>query len=205
MAQWNREVVNLEHYGVPQSRKRFTLIASRLNRDIKLPPASEIRPTVRDAIGDYDKFPPIPEGQRDTTNFRHSTAGLSAVNIERLKMTPVDGGSRSAWVKTDLQLETYKRNNVGFGDTYGRMTWDKPASTITTKFFSISCGRFGHPEQLRAISIREGATLQTFPIEYKFLGTSMAAVAKLIGNAVPPEYARRLGVAIKQHHEVARS
>ena len=85
-----------------------------------------------------------------------------------------------------------------FKDTYGRMWWNRPAPTITTKFFSISNGRFGHPEENRAISIREGATIQTFPENYVFKTTSIAAAAKLIGNAVPPEYARQLGEAIKK-------
>jgi DNA (cytosine-5)-methyltransferase 1 len=81
------------------------------------------------------------------------------------------------------------------------MWWDRPASTITTKFFSISNGRFGHPEEDRAISIREGATLQTFPLNYVFKTKSIASTAKLIGNAVPPEYARRLGLMIKLAHK----
>lgn len=75
--------------------------------------------------------------------------------------------------------------------------WHRPASTITTKFYSISNGRFGHPEEDRALSLREGATLQTFPKTYVFKTNSIAATAKLIGNAVPCEYARRLGETIK--------
>ena len=77
------------------------------------------------------------------------------------------------------------------------MWWNRPASTITTKFYSISNGRFGHPEEDRALSLREGATLQTFPKNYVFKTNSIAATAKLIGNAVPCEYARRLGETIK--------
>jgi DNA (cytosine-5)-methyltransferase 1 len=79
------------------------------------------------------------------------------------------------------------------------MWWDKPAPTITTKFFSISNGRFGHPEENRAISIREGATIQTFPKDYVFKTKSIATAAKLIGNAVPPEYAKRLGRVINNN------
>lgn len=78
------------------------------------------------------------------------------------------------------------------------MWWDKPAPTITTKFFSVSNGRFVHPEEDRPISIREGATLQTFPKDYKFITNSIATAAKLIGNAVPPEYAKRLGLKIME-------
>jgi len=76
------------------------------------------------------------------------------------------------------------------------MWWNRPAPTITTKFFSISNGRFAHPEENRALSLREGATLQTFPKDYVFKTTSIYIAAKLIGNAVPPEYAKRLGKVI---------
>lgn len=96
----------------------------------------------------------------------------------------------------ELQLKCYIGKDDSFKDVYGRMAWNKPASTITTKFFNISNGRFAHPEQDRAISLREGATLQTFPKDYVFKTVSVAATAKLIGNAVPPEYARRLGEII---------
>ena len=73
------------------------------------------------------------------------------------------------------------------------MWWDRPAPTITTKFFSISCGRFAHPEEDRAISLREGAILQTFPKDYRFVSDNIGSVAKMIGNAVPPEFAKIIG------------
>ncbi len=190
------KLVNLNNYGVPQSRKRFTLLANRVGGKIYFPEIKSNKPTVRTAIGDSIKFPKIAAGHKDETNFIHTVAGLSEINIKRLKMTPADGGTRSVWADTDMQLETYKKNQVCFKDTYGRMYWDKPAPTITTKFFSISNGRFAHPEQLRAISLREGATLQTFPIDYRFIGTSTSSIAKIIGNAVPPYYSKQLGLAI---------
>ncbi len=116
-------------------------------------------------------------------------------------MTNKNGGNRVSWANTDLQLETYKKRDKGsFTDTYGRMSWNKPAPTITTKFLSISNGRFGHPEEDRAISLREGATLQTFPKEFVFKTISIGVTAKIIGNAVPPEYARRIGNAILEAH-----
>lgn len=195
------KVVNLNNYGVPQSRKRFTLLASRVSQDLLFPEPTSSKPTVRSTIGDDRTFPKIKAGHKDITDFMHSTSGLADINIERLQMTRADGGTREAWANTDMQLETYKRNKVCFKDTYGRMFWDKPAPTITTKFFSISNGRFAHPEQLRPISLREGATLQTFPLDYKFIGTSIAGIAKIIGNAVPPHYAKQLGNAIGRHYE----
>ena len=117
-------------------------------------------------------------------------------------MTPKDGGTRHSWADTDMQLEAYKKKdgNISFNDTYGRMFWNKPAPTITTKFFSISNGRFAHPEENRAISLREGATLQTFPKRYKFKGNSVATIARMIGNAVPPLFAKQIGQTIIKNH-----
>ena len=93
----------------------------------------------------------------------------------------------------ELQLKCYAGKDNSFRDVYGRLYWDRPSSTITTKFLSISNGRFGHPEQNRGISIREGASLQSFPNDYNFETDSITTAARLIGNAVPPEYGRRLG------------
>lgn len=116
-------------------------------------------------------------------------------------MTPADGGSRLAWAKTELQLPVYAKNDYkesfGFQDVYGRMFWDRPAPTITTRFYSISNGRFAHPDQDRPISLREGAALQTFDVSYGFHAKSIADNARLIGNAVPPELAKRIGLALQ--------
>jgi DNA (cytosine-5)-methyltransferase 1 len=103
-----------------------------------------------------------------------------------------------AWsADEELQIPAYEGRNNIFRDVYGRMFWDRPAPTITTRFNSFSNGRFGHPEENRAISIREGARLQTFPMEYSFLGPSLNSLARQIGNAVPPELARRIGVHLR--------
>jgi len=83
-----------------------------------------------------------------------------------------------------------------FKDTFGRLWWNRPSPTITTKFFSVSNGRFVHPEENRALSLREGATLQSFPKTYVFKTKSISDTARLIGNAVPPEYARRIGTSL---------
>ncbi len=192
------EIVNLNDYGIPQTRKRFSLIASRISENIAFPKKSLKVTTVRDFIGKEEVFPLIPSGYKDSSVFMHTTANLRHINIERLKMTPHDGGTRAVWENTDLQIDAYKKKNVRFKETYSRMFWDQPAPTITTKFFSISNGRFAHPNQDRAISLREGATLQTFPLNYQFIGTSIAGIARMIGNAVPPLYAKQLGNAIKK-------
>ncbi len=195
------EVVNMNEYGVPETRKRFSLIATRLSNEAPFPKPDYSCPTVADFIGKNNGFPKIPAGHDDGTGFLHSSAALSENNLKRLAMTPKNGGSRHAWAKSSLQLKTYKRNGDGsFSDTYGRMSWDKPAPTITTKFPSVSNGRFAHPEENRGISLREGATLQTFPKSYKFFGNSNRAIARMIGNAVPPLYAKKLAKAIIESH-----
>jgi DNA (cytosine-5)-methyltransferase 1 len=191
------KVVNMSYYGVPQSRRRFSLIASRVDENINLPTPDEKQALLEDFIGVNNGFPPINAGHKDTTDFNHTVSGLNEICLKRLAKTPHNGGSRLAW-KDDknLQLKCFEGNDNSFKDTFGRMYWKKPASTITTKFFNISNGRFAHPDEDRAISLREGATLQTFPKDYVFKTVSIAATAKLIGNAVPPEYAKRIGLTI---------
>ena len=201
------EIVKMQEYGVPQTRKRFSLIANRVTKKELFPtPKKNPKNKVKDFIGKHNGFPSVPAGHKDETDFLHTVAGLSNKNLERLKLTPKNGGSRISWANTDLQINAYKTNScdcesVGFNDTYGRMSWDKPAPTITTKFFSISNGRFTHPKEDRAISLREGATLQTFPKNFKFIGNSIAGIAKMIGNAVPPLFAKQLGTVIIKNHE----
>ncbi len=182
------DVHKLNEYGVPQTRKRFSLIASRIIKNEIIPKKSKKRPTVKDFIGTQNGFPQVNAGYKDKTRFQHSVAGLSKENLEALSKTPKNGGN-------SVKKRKYF-SGKGFKDSYSRMSWDKPAPTITTKFFSISNGRFAHPEENRAISLREGATLQTFPKNYVFYAKSMQANARMIGNAVPPEFAKRIGEAI---------
>ncbi|SDX51801.1 DNA cytosine methyltransferase [Aequorivita viscosa] len=199
------EVHEVSNYGVPQHRKRFTLIANRISQIELKPLAVEGKKiTVRDVLGEKNGFPKITQGHKDNTEFMHTVAGLNALNLERLSLTPKDGGTRMAYVNDErLAPPCHYRKTDGFKDIYGRMWWDKPSPTITTKFFSFSNGRFGHPEENRAISIREGAVLQSFPKTYKFKGTSVAGIARMIGNAVPPKYAIAIGKAIIQNHKNA--
>ncbi|EPC8190001.1 DNA cytosine methyltransferase [Yersinia enterocolitica] len=177
-------------YGVPQTRERFVLMAS-LHSQIHLPERThngEDIPfaTVRDWIGN---IPPIEAGESHPTLRDHVSAKLSALNLKRIKATP-EGKGREFWPK-ELLLECHK-NHSGHSDVYGRLAWDKPASGLTTRCISYSNGRFGHPEQDRAISVREAALLQTFPLDYIFIG-SMLSKAKQIGNAVPPKMAESIG------------
>lgn len=193
---------NVNEYGVPQNRKRLTLIANRIS-DIELQPVKHEgeKLTVFDVIGEHNGFPKVNAGHKDNTDFMHSVAGLKQINIDRLNLTAKDGGDRMSYVNDELLApKCHKDDFVNFKDTYGRMWWHRQSPTITTKFFSISNGRFAHPEENRAISIREGAVLQTFPKEYIFKTTSIANTARMIGNAVPPRYATAIGNAIIQNH-----
>ncbi|MFW2231666.1 MULTISPECIES: DNA cytosine methyltransferase [Rhizobium] len=188
-------IINAAHFGVPQNRIRYLLIASRVGDVRPLPKADTGENlAVADFIGPKNGFPPIEAGTRDTSEFNHTARSLSGKNLERIAMTPASGGTRTAWAgRQDLQIDAYRDSDQIFRDVYGRMSWDKPAPTITTKFLSLSNGRFGHPEENRALSVREGATLQTFPREFVFRGNNLEALGRQIGNAVPPALAKRIG------------
>jgi DNA (cytosine-5)-methyltransferase 1 len=125
----------------------------------------------------------------------HRAAGLSVTNLKRIAATP-EGGGRDAWPRS-LWLDSHKKFD-GHTDVYGRLAWDRPASGLTTRCIRYSNGRFGHPDQNRAISIREAACLQTFPRKYRFAG-SHESRARQVGNAVPPLMAKAIGKAFLAH------
>ncbi len=184
--------VNAKSFGVPQSRERLILVASRVG-EIGIPepthgPHGRRYVTVRDAIS---HLPPIKAGQAHPTFPNHRAAALSSKNLKRIGMTHHDGGDRSEW-PSKLKLKCHKNETVQYTDVYGRMRWDSPAPTLTGRCNSLSNGRYGHPAQNRAISLREAAALQTFPDEYIFFGVSRE-VAQHIGNAVPVRLAEVMG------------
>lgn len=190
---FDKKIVNAVHFGVPQNRKRFVLMASRINKNIKIPNGihdGEKVPyvTVQDAIANLE---PISAGEAHPNIPNHKSSNLQEKNLLRIRSTSKNGGSRTEW-DNSLILECHK-DFSGHKDVYGRMTWEKPAPTLTTKFFNYSTGRYGHPEQDRAISLREGAMLQSFPKDYIFYEPSIQAVARQIGNAVPPKMAEEFG------------
>jgi DNA (cytosine-5)-methyltransferase 1 len=170
------EVVTADHFGVPQRRRRLVLVAARAPITLPKPPEAAPR-TVREAIGH------LPE--RDETIPNHITMNLSLANQARMRKTGRDGG-RS------------KPHHVPFDDSYGRMEWDRPAPTITTRCISFSNGRFGHPEYNRAITVREAALLQGFPEYFVFEG-GIKETARQVGNAVPPPLAAWLAQIIITH------
>ena len=195
-------VINSFLYGVPQNRKRYLLIATRLFDKIELPKGRKNkRLIVRNFIGAENGFPKIEAGHKDASDFIHTSSNLSPKNMCRISLTPPNGGDRSSWKDDpELQIKAYEGKDHIFKDVYGRMYWDRPAPTITTRFNSVSNGRFGHPEENRAISLREGATLQTFPKKYVFKGPNQAAIARQIGNAVPPKLAKQIGKTIVNYY-----
>ena len=190
--------VKLARYGVPQCRRRLVLVGSR-HGPIHLPvethglgTRNQRYDTVRDWIS---HLPAVQAGEEHREVPNHRAAKLSARNLERVKATPQGGGHRD-WPE-HLKLECHK-DFSGYSDVYGRMSWDSPASGLTTRCTSYSNGRFGHPEQDRAISIREAACLQTFPEDFVFEG-GMVSMARQIGNAVPVRLARLFGEQFVKH------
>jgi len=195
--QFEEGVLNCNDYGVPQHRLRYVLIASRRG-SISLPsPRKGAKPVLRNAIGKESQFQVIPAGNMDPSGNFHKTCALSELNLKRIQATPKNGGNRLSWKDNpELQLRAYKGKDHYFRDVYGRMWWDRPAPTMTTKFISYSNGRFGHPEQDRALSVREGAAVQSFPKSFKIKCDYIMDASRIIGNAVPPKFAQALGEEI---------
>jgi len=185
-------VLDAKYFGVPQQRRRLVLIAARGiipslpkgNYGTTLRPLKTVRQTI-------SRFPPIKEGQSHNDMPNHTAASLTPINLKRLKSTPHDGGDRRSW-SVPLWLRCHKGQYYGHTDVYGRMKWDEPSPTLTGRCNSLSNGRYGHPEQDRAISLREAAALQTFPDNYEFFGSN-THIAHQIGNAIPVKLARELG------------
>ena len=195
------QVVYCPDYGIPQNRKRLVLLASRLGTIQLIPPThkKEEYVTVRDAI---EKLPPLKAGGTCPTDPLHRCRALSDLNMRRIHATPY-GGSWKDWPK-ELLLDCHqKTSGKSFGSVYGRMVWDEPSPTMTTLCTGIGNGRFGHPVQDRAISAREAALFQTFPLTYRFFPNeqevSLSKASRYIGNAVPPRLGEIIAESIKQH------
>ena len=186
-------VLNAVKYGVPQNRKRLVLLASK-NYEIKFPDpeyGEGLKPfrVVRDAI---EKYPPINHGTSSNNIQDHEAAKLSDLLLKRISVLK-PGEDRRNW-PDELKLKCHI-NKKGHSDVYGRLDWDKPSVTLTTKCISLSNGRFGHPTQNRALSAREAAAIQTFPDDFTFVG-SVWEKGRQIGNAVPVLFAKELGKQI---------
>ena len=195
------QVVNCAEYGLPQQRNRLVLIASQLG-PIKLICPKEFKrktKTVRAAIG---KLPSIEAGTIDPKDPLHQSSSLSEINYKRI-LVSTPGGTWRDWPEELVADCHKKKSGKTYPSVYGRMSWDEPAPTITTQFFGFGNGRFGHPKQNRAISLREGAILQSFPKKYKFTAPgepiSKKVLGRLIGNAVPVKLGELIGKSILKH------
>ncbi len=184
------DTVDAARYGVPQHRKRFILMGKKGITHLSFPDTTHgPNKEQYETVGNYLRgLPPIKAGGKSPAVPNHSCRNLSELNLKRIRAIPKDGGSRISFSK-ELVLKCHTDESAGHKDVYGRMSWDRPAPTITTRCICLSNGRFGHPTQDRAISVREAARLQTFPDNYIFYGTSLDSQAAQIGNAVPVKLA----------------
>lgn len=195
------EIVFCPDYGIPQRRKRLVLLASKLGNIslISKTHTPDNYVTVRDTI---ENLKPINAGECDENDSLHQARRLSDINLIRIKNTK-EGGGWKDWPQ-DLVLDCFKKKSgKTYCSVYGRMKWDEPAPTMTTHCTGLGNGRFGHPEQDRAISLREAALFQTFPMKYKFFETSNvihpSKICRQIGNAVPPKLGQVIAKSIKKH------
>jgi DNA (cytosine-5)-methyltransferase 1 len=188
-------------YGVPQRRTRLVLFASKFGK-IELAPATHTPKQYGTVRATIEHLPKIAAGEKCATDPLHKAAGLSELNLRRIQASR-PGGTWRDWDKALIPECFLKESGTGYVSVYGRMEWDDLAPTITTECFGYGSGRFGHPEQDRAISLREAALLQTFPVDYSFVeaGSSyhFKQVGRHIGNAVPVELARIIARSIQRH------
>lgn len=193
------QVVDSSQYGVPQTRRRMVLLASKHGEIAMIPPTHEKPMTVRQAIG---RLRPLRAGESAERDKLHVAASLSEKNLQRIIFSR-PGGTWRDWPE-NLIADCHKaESGRTYAGVYGRMNWDKPSPTMTTQCYGFGNGRFGHPEQHRAISLREAAILQSFPRSYKFVPkkgeVSFTALGRLIGNAVPVELGRAIAKSISKH------
>ena len=190
--QYQYEVLDASNFGVPQRRKRLVLVAFR-DRAMPLDWFSyrSDKSTVRDAISHL-----APAGASGDTLHDMPERRTPAM-MRRIKATPKDGGSRQD-IPVEMQCACHRKRS-GYFDVYGRMAWDKVSPTITGGCNNPSRGRFLHPEEDRAITLREAALLQTFPADYQFCTErGKEHIALQIGNAFPPKLIRPIAKAVKK-------
>lgn len=188
-------------YGVPQRRNRLVLLGSRLGDISLIDPthSTDQYKTVRDTI---DHLPRLQAGEVDSEDPLHRASNMSSLNLKRIRNS-VPGGTWRDWDENLLATCHKRESGSSYYNVYARMEWDELSPTITTQFIGFGNGRFGHPEQDRALSLREGALLQTFPVDYQFVDPVsqiyITRLAKHIGNAVPVKLARVIAQSIREH------
>jgi DNA (cytosine-5)-methyltransferase 1 len=200
------EVVDCAAYGVPQERKRLVLLASKLG-SIKLLSPAEMncrRRSVADAIR---RLPIVSAGGASDLDALHCAAGLSPINLKRIRVS-VPGGTWRDWPRSLVAKCHVRQSGQRYQSVYGRMRWFEAAPTITTQFYNFGSGRYGHPVQARAITLREGAILQSFPRNYRFVRPgerpSLTEIGRLIGNAVPVKLGKVIGISLQRHIKKVR-
>lgn len=187
--------VDCVKYGIPQTRKRHVLLASLISSHIVLiPPTHDEAVTVRDVI---EGLPPLSAGEKNKEDQLHICSKLNDINMRRIKASK-PGGTWKDWPEDLIAKCHQKASGKTYGGVYGRMEWDKPAPTMTTQCNGFGNGRFGHPSQHRAISLREAAIFQTFPTDYQFYDGDLTikSVGKMIGNAVPVRLGEIVGLSL---------
>lgn len=197
----SHQIVDAKDYGVPQRRKRLILLASKFGEIELLKKThrgNQIK-TVQKAIG---HLPEIEAGESYEKDKLHRARELSELNLRRIQATSQGGGWKE-WDE-DLVLDCHKKKSgKSYISVYGRMSWDEVSPTLTTQCTGLGNGRFGHPEQDRAISLREAAILQSFPKKYRFIDPEdefkPSIIEKHIGNAVPPRLGYVIAKSIKEH------
>jgi len=199
------DVVDSSKYGVPQMRRRMVLLASKHGEIKMIEPTHPIPSTVRQAIGHLRSLKAGEVAPRDKL---HVSSSLTEKNLNRIRVSK-PGGSWRDW-PTDLVADCHKvESGRTYPGVYGRMEWDKPAPTMTTQCYGFGNGRFGHPEQDRAISLREAAILQSFPRNYAFVPNDkkvcFTILGRLIGNAVPVALGRAIAKSIDSHLSTIKS
>ena len=199
--QRDNHVVPCADYGVPQTRRRLVVLASKLGELKLVPPTHDPNSYVgvKESIHHLEQ---ISAGNGSTRDRLHRSSRLNDLNLARIRNSQ-PGGTWEDWDENLVAACHTTSQGKSYRSVYGRMSWDRPAPTITTQFNGYGNGRFGHPEQDRAISLREGAVLQTFPLDYEFIPdhvpVQFAPIARMIGNAVPPKLAEAIGVSIVEH------
>ena len=197
----SHEVIDCSEFGVPQTRRRLVLLASKLGPISLMRKQKPKTITVKQAIS---KLPRLKAGQICKRDPLHQASELSSLNLQRIRAS-TPGGTWRDWDE-ELVAPCHKRESgKTYPGVYGRMTWSEPAPTITTQYFGFGNGRFGHPSQDRAISIREGAILQSFPKTYRFVESEkpiyLKTLGRLIGNAVPVKLGEAIGNTLIAHAE----
>ncbi|MGV2931055.1 DNA cytosine methyltransferase [Vreelandella venusta] len=188
-------------YGLPQNRRRHVLLASKLGKIELIPETHEAPISVKETIGNLE---PVAAGIDNPNDPLHKAASLSEINMQRIRHS-LPGGSWRDWPKSLVAKCHLKPSGKTYSSVYGRMRWEEPSPTMTTNCYGFGNGRFGHPDQDRAITLREAAMLQSFPKDYVFTPPKQpihfSTIGKMIGNAVPVRLGEVIGISFIRHLE----